>query len=431
MSDKYNEEHIREIQRMRMTLDEETGMQRMKRKFREEPFVPAARADGSFVIQVLHSPALRWSLQRFHRGSDAHRIYVIQSATTGGKVCQRERVKGTKDLKSMDRKTINKLLLHLITPPVQLAWKGRPSLTSSHMPISSGRAAPVSPDLSMKARRSSTPSSQTSSTSGVSSNSSKKIFSEPIQKYQVQSKVGSRDNIRHKPQGGEHYNIYNPIRQCAVTMQRYANYICTSVIENLSTVKIIDEKIQWNAQPKVPTKAEARAKKNETSPPDAKRRVSYNKLDLSKVTSKVGSLDNARRSSRDEKTESSEAAKKAARRVSRHIIPDQKLDFSKVTSKVGSKDNIRHKPGGGQNKIYDEKPVWKAETKLPKPDKMTSLTRKLAEVNIGNKPSSGKELEEDVGENPFLSDEPEQLEVEPEQMTEQLTIAAPDNDTLL
>lgn len=46
------------------------------------------------------------------------------------------------------------------------------------------------------------------------------------------------------------------------------------------TVKIIDEKIQWNAQPKVPTKAEARAKKNETSPPDAKRRVSYNKLDL-------------------------------------------------------------------------------------------------------------------------------------------------------
>lgn len=41
MSDKYDEDHIREIQRMRMTLDEETGMQRMKRKFREEPFVPA------------------------------------------------------------------------------------------------------------------------------------------------------------------------------------------------------------------------------------------------------------------------------------------------------------------------------------------------------------------------------------------------------
>jgi hypothetical protein len=30
---------------MRMALDEETGMQRMKRKFREEPFVPAGSGD--------------------------------------------------------------------------------------------------------------------------------------------------------------------------------------------------------------------------------------------------------------------------------------------------------------------------------------------------------------------------------------------------
>ncbi|KAM3581493.1 cell surface agglutination protein Map4 [Umbelopsis sp. WA50703] len=257
----------------------------------------------------------------------------------------------------------------------------------------------MSPDPSVKTRRSSTPSSQTSSTSGVSSTTSKKIFSQPIPKYQVQSKVGSRDNIRHKPQGG--------------------------------TVKIHDEKPQWNAQAKVPTKADARAKKTETSPPDAKRRITHNKLDLSKVTSRVGSLDNTRRSSHDEKTGSPDAATKAARRVSRHVIQNQKLDFSKVTSKVGSKDNIRHKPGGGQNKIFDEKPAWKAETKLPKPDKMTSLTRKLADVNISNKPSSDKKLEEDAGENPFLSEEPEEINEAPEQTTEQLTVAAPDNDTLL
>jgi hypothetical protein len=41
MSDKYEEERLYEMERMRMVLDEETGMQRMKRKFREEPFVPA------------------------------------------------------------------------------------------------------------------------------------------------------------------------------------------------------------------------------------------------------------------------------------------------------------------------------------------------------------------------------------------------------
>ena len=31
-------------------------------------------------------------------------------------------------------------------------------------------------------------------------------------------------------------------------------------------------------------------------------------------------------------------------------ITTEKLDFSRVDSKVGSKDNIKHKPGGGQVK---------------------------------------------------------------------------------
>jgi hypothetical protein len=43
------------------------------------------------------------------------------------------------------------------------------------------------------------------------------------------------------------------------------------VILVIGTVKIHDEKPQWNAQAKVPT---------ETSPPDAKRRITHNKLDL-------------------------------------------------------------------------------------------------------------------------------------------------------
>ncbi|CAO3658882.1 unnamed protein product [Umbelopsis vinacea] len=50
MSDKYEEERLYEMERMRMVLDEETGMQRMKRKFREEPFVPAGVALTCFAL---------------------------------------------------------------------------------------------------------------------------------------------------------------------------------------------------------------------------------------------------------------------------------------------------------------------------------------------------------------------------------------------
>jgi hypothetical protein len=36
----------------------------------------------------------------------------------------------------------------------------------------------------------------------MTSAAAKKIFSEPLPKYAVKSKVGSKDNIKHKPQGG-------------------------------------------------------------------------------------------------------------------------------------------------------------------------------------------------------------------------------------
>jgi hypothetical protein len=45
MPDKYYEERLEDMERMRFALDQETGAQRMKRKFREEPFVPAGQPD--------------------------------------------------------------------------------------------------------------------------------------------------------------------------------------------------------------------------------------------------------------------------------------------------------------------------------------------------------------------------------------------------
>jgi hypothetical protein len=45
MPDKYYDESLEDMERMRFALDQETGSQRMKRKFREEPFVPAGQPD--------------------------------------------------------------------------------------------------------------------------------------------------------------------------------------------------------------------------------------------------------------------------------------------------------------------------------------------------------------------------------------------------
>lgn len=52
---------------------------------------------------------------------------------------------------------------------------------------------------------------------------------------------------------------------------------------------------------------------------------------------------------------------------------------------------------------------WQAEAKIPKPDRMSSLTRMLSEVSVKDKPAVTKELEEDVDSNPFLTNEPESL----------------------
>lgn len=43
-------------------------------------------------------------------------------------------------------------------------------------------------------------------------------------------------------------------------------------------------------------------------------------------------------------------------------IEDQKLEVIKAQSKVGSLDNVKHKPGGGEVKIFDDKNYIKQTT---------------------------------------------------------------------
>ncbi|OZJ03982.1 hypothetical protein BZG36_04044 [Bifiguratus adelaidae] len=214
----------------------------------------------------------------------------------------------------------------------------------------------------------------------------------PTRPKVITSKVGSLDNIHHKPGGGT-------TKVASQALPRYANV--QSKVGSLDNVKhkpgggekkVFSEKLafQETAQAKVPPRSPSRtssgkSSSTETSPTSpstkASRRVSAHiiptqKLDFSHVKSKVGSLDNAKHKPAggtkkifDEKpafrstaaprtdTKGPESHKRNSM-TSPHVLPDQKLDFSKVKSKIGSKDNIHHKPGGGQNKIFSEKLPW-------------------------------------------------------------------------
>ncbi|XP_074652024.1 uncharacterized protein LOC141906646 isoform X3 [Tubulanus polymorphus] len=141
----------------------------------------------------------------------------------------------------------------------------------------------------------------------------KKIESKKLE-WKVESRVGSLQNATHKPKGGDK--------------------------------KIENRKLNWDAKSKVGSLANA-----EHTPGGGKKKIENRKLDW-KVESKVGSLDNA-----------THKAGGGERK-----IETKKLDFKeKAQSKVGSKDNMTHKPGGGDKKIETVKLTFKEDAK-PKTD---------------------------------------------------------------
>ncbi|KAH6929618.1 hypothetical protein HPB50_003196 [Hyalomma asiaticum] len=124
----------------------------------------------------------------------------------------------------------------------------------------------------------------------------------------VRSKIGSLDNIKHKPKGGE--------------------------------VRVTTQKLEWRAAPKVGSLDNAAHK-----PGGGDKKILSQKLEF-KAQSKVGSLDNV-----DHKPAGGQV--KAS-------VETQKLDFKdKASSKVGSLDNVKHKAGGGNVKILSEKLEFK------------------------------------------------------------------------
>lgn len=120
---------------------------------------------------------------------------------------------------------------------------------------------------------------------------------------QARSKIGSLDNMTHKPKGGEK--------------------------------KVEHVKLEWSAKSKVGSLDYATHK-----PGGGDKKILTQKVDFKNVQSKVGSKDNLKHKPGGGNAKT----------------PSEKLDFkSKAASRVGSLENAKHKPGGGNVLIKTEK----------------------------------------------------------------------------
>ncbi|XP_022081926.1 microtubule-associated protein tau-like isoform X3 [Acanthaster planci] len=162
----------------------------------------------------------------------------------------------------------------------------------------------------------------------------------------VQSKIGSKDNLKHTPGGGK--------------------------------VKIQSEKVDFST---VQSRCGS-LNNSKHKPGGGNVKIETKKLDFSKTASKVGSKDNIKHQPQggnkkiiNEKVEFKAESKIGSKDNIKHQagggnvkIVNEKVDFgTKASSKIGSKDNIDHKPGGGNVKIVDEKLAFK-EAASPRTD---------------------------------------------------------------
>nr|XP_037279228.1 microtubule-associated protein tau-like [Rhipicephalus microplus] len=175
----------------------------------------------------------------------------------------------------------------------------------------------------------------------------------------VRSKIGSLENIKHKPKGGE--------------------------------VRVTTQKLEWRAASKVGSLDNAAHK-----PGGGDKKILSQKLEF-KAQSKVGSLDNV-----DHKPAGGQVK-----------VETQKLDFKdKASSKVGSLDNVKHKAGGGNVKILSEKLEFKERAaskigSLPASDAgSTRGSESLSPTNLTSPhpAQSQQSQEDDVAANGHESD---------------------------
>ncbi|XP_023209506.1 microtubule-associated protein tau-like [Centruroides sculpturatus] len=132
----------------------------------------------------------------------------------------------------------------------------------------------------------------------------------------VKSKIGSLDNIKHKPGGGER--------------------------------KVASQKLEWQASSKIGSLEKASHK-----PGGGDKKILVQKLDFKdKAQSKVGSRDNIKHQPGGGTIKKQHVQAESGQ----DRIETQKTDFKqRASSKVGSLDNIKHQAGGGNVKIRSDK----------------------------------------------------------------------------
>ncbi|XP_060136997.1 titin isoform X3 [Zootoca vivipara] len=182
----------------------------------------------------------------------------------------------------------------------------------------------------------------------------------------VRSKIGSTDNIKHQPGGGR------------------------AKVERKAESAGAARKPELNAVSKTALTKTAVSKEGAPKQPNGKVQIVSKKANYSHVQSKCGSKDNikhvpgggnvpnAQRPSSGVHSQSATAPRPS--QGSTHVqILSKKIDLSKVSSKCGSKANIKHKPGGGDVKIENQKLNFKEKAQA----KVGSLD------NVGHIPAGG------------------------------------------
>ncbi|XP_038079072.1 microtubule-associated protein tau-like isoform X6 [Patiria miniata] len=172
-----------------------------------------------------------------------------------------------------------------------------------------------------------------------------KIQTEKVDFSTVQSRCGSMDNSKHRPGGG------NVKKQADCDRNKKTTFVIY--------MTLVKRDRQNKSPTPTPPLAEVDGRKTKSAGPGPKKlqrpykKLVSERLDFDKrARSKVGSLDNVRHSPGGGTVK----------------IESKKLDFSKTTSKIGSKDNIKHQPQGGNKKIVNEKLEFKAESKIGSKD---------------------------------------------------------------
>ncbi|XP_053185128.1 microtubule-associated protein 2 [Scomber japonicus] len=185
-----------------------------------------------------------------------------------------------------------------------------------------------------------------------------RIINQPLPDFKnIKSKIGSTENIKYQPKGGQNHKDQNMsagakhraswiwksvLRLISVTLSLSATHSVTWTQDLL--IHILNKKLDFSQ-----IQSKCSSKDNlKPSPHAGNVQIQNKKIDLSHVTSKCGSLDNIHH-------------RPGGGNVR---IESVKLDFKdKAQAKVGSLDNAHHIPGGGQFMIESHRLMFRDQAK--------------------------------------------------------------------